>query len=452
VGLLLLSGLGWLLTLAGRRQREIEEANRAVARAEQRIRTIADSVPALVAYVDRDGRYQFTNAYYRNMYGADPTSFIGRPVREVLGEAAYGELQPHIEAVMAGEPRRFERHAREHGLDIHLLSNYEPDRDEQGRVVGFHVMSLDITERKRAEMRQAQSERRLRLIADNVPALISHLDAHGRYLYANQQFQRLLGIEPDRLAGQPLAQVRDAAYVAQVTSAMQTVLDGQEVSFETQLVLNGTMHHFQQNYVPDVDAQGRVAGFYSITFDVTHLKDVERRLSAMARTDPLTGLPNRLHFHEKIREAQARQRRSLAGLALLYLDVDRFKRINDVHGHAMGDAVLKEFARRLRAGVRETDTVARLAGDEFVVILEGVLRAGDACEVANKVLANFDPLFELDGESLSVSPSIGIVVDESGSMEPDELLAAADDALYQAKRLGRRRARLWQPAVEAVDG
>jgi diguanylate cyclase (GGDEF)-like protein/PAS domain S-box-containing protein len=309
-------------------------------------------------------------------------------------------------------------------------------------------MTFDVTALKEAQLEREASERRLHLIADNVPALISHLDAHGRYLYANQQFERLLGIDPASLRGQPLTKVRNEAYVAQVTSAMQTVLAGREISFKTELALHGTLHHYRQHYVPDVDAQGRVSGFFSITFDVTEQTHIERQLSAMARTDALTGLPNRLHFREKLSDAQARQRRSGAGLALLYLDVDRFKRINDVYGHATGDEVLKEFAARLRASVRETDTVARLAGDEFVVILEGVPEPRDAQRVADKILAAIEPPFEVPGESLAIGTSIGIVVDRNGDMGADQLLASADDALYQAKRMGRRRAQLWQGAEE----
>jgi diguanylate cyclase (GGDEF)-like protein/PAS domain S-box-containing protein len=564
---LLLAGLAWLL-------RRLQASHLAAARAEKRIRAIADNIPALVAYIDREGHYRFTNAYYAAKYGKAADLFVGRPVKEMLGESAYGQLQPHLEAALRGESRRFERHATEHGLDMHFLVRYEPDTNEQGEVVGVHVVSLDITERKQAELLHEASERRLKLVADHVPALISHLDADGCYLYANRHFERLLGIDPSQLIGRPLAQARDAGYVAQVAPAVQAVLSGHEVEFESTLLIDGVQRYFQQHYVPDVDDAQRVNGFYSITFDitermqdrerladserrlqniadnlpvlisyidrdrqlrflnrtfktwmglepalaighdleevvgpelfaqrapyleralagervsfavesvaqgvkrhlqtdyvpdlradgsvagvytlstdVTHLKEVERRLSAMARTDTLTGLPNRLHFHERLGAAQARQRRSGKGLALLYLDVDRFKRINDAHGHAGGDVVLKEFGQRLRRCVRETDTVARLAGDEFVILLEGLREAAEAEKVARKVLAAFDAPVALGEQSLAVATSIGVVFDEAAQRSPDDLLATADEALYRAKRLGRGRVQVWSEVQATV--
>jgi diguanylate cyclase (GGDEF)-like protein/PAS domain S-box-containing protein len=311
-------------------------------------------------------------------------------------------------------------------------------------------LALLLARLQASHLQRAASERRLKLIADNVPALISQLDADGRYLYANRHFERLLGIEPSQLLGRPLAEARDAGYVAQVAPAMNTVLSGQEVNFESTLVLDGARRHFQQHYVPDIDEAQRVKGFYSITFDITEHTEVEQRLSAMARTDALTGLPNRLFFHERLAAAQAWQRRSGKGLALLYLDVDRFKRINDVHGHAGGDLVLKEFARRLRRCVRETDTVARLAGDEFVILLENLRDAAEAQKVARKVLAAFDPPVALGEESLSVGTSIGVVFDDAGQHSPDDLLAMADEALYRAKRMGRGRVQLWREVQEVV--
>jgi diguanylate cyclase (GGDEF)-like protein/PAS domain S-box-containing protein len=455
VTLLFLGGLGWLL-------RRLHDSQAEAATARLQLEAAADaSLDAfyiLRAERDAAGRIEDFRFTHCNARGA---ALLAMRKEEVAGQRLL-QLLPVNE-----DERFFPRYCRvvETGLPLEdeflIDAPSAPGLWLQHQVVrvgdGIAITTRDVTlarqrqaQADEAQMQREASERRLRLIADNVPALISHLDAQGRYLYANQQFERLLGLDPARLAGRPLTQVRDEAYVAQVTSAMQTVLGGHEVTFETELSIKGAARRFQQHYVPDVDAQGRVGGFFSITFDVTELKDIERRLSVMARTDTLTGLPNRLHFHEKLTEAQARQRRSGNALALLYLDVDRFKRINDVHGHAMGDAVLKEFAVRLRASVRETDTVARLAGDEFVVILEGVHAPADAKQVARKILAAFEPPFEMGGGPLPVGTSIGIVVDQQGARAPDELLAAADDALYQAKRMGRRRAQLWQGAAEPM--
>lgn len=160
-------------------------------------------------------------------------------------------------------------------------------------------------------------------------------------------------------------------------------------------------------------------------------------LQALARVDTLTRLPNRYSFNEKLPQALARARRQGNIVALMFLDVDHFKAINDNFGHAVGDAVLVEFAQRLSSSVRITDTVARLAGDEFVIVLEGLRGEDEAQLVAHKIVAGLQRPFDLSGRAIQVSSSIGIAVHSEGVIEPAQLLARADSALYQAKAAGR---------------
>jgi diguanylate cyclase (GGDEF)-like protein len=168
-------------------------------------------------------------------------------------------------------------------------------------------------------------------------------------------------------------------------------------------------------------------------------EEADAKLSRLARFDTLTLLPNRLSFNEKLPEAIARSERSGALLALMFLDVDRFKAINDTHGHETGDGVLRLFASRVQSAVRETDTVARLAGDEFVIILEGLHNTTEAETVAGKILTSLHEPFRVGSLTLPVSSSIGIAIRATGQLDPDELLHQADSALYVAKRAGRNR-------------
>lgn len=182
------------------------------------------------------------------------------------------------------------------------------------------------------------------------------------------------------------------------------------------------------------------------------LEASEARLDQLSRVDTLTGLANRRQFNEALPEAMARARRRRAMMALLYLDLDRFKAINDTLGHAAGDAVLKEFGRRLSGCVRETDMVARLGGDEFVLIIEGAATAAEVEQVAAKILAEMAWPFELEGrdddEGLTVATSIGIATyqDEPG-LSDDQLLGRADEALYEAKAAGRGTYRFAPPGA-----
>ena len=159
-----------------------------------------------------------------------------------------------------------------------------------------------------------------------------------------------------------------------------------------------------------------------------------------AAHDKLTGLPNRRLFDDRLKQALARAHRSRAPLAVRYVDADKFKPVNDTHGHAMGDALLKHFGSRLTACVRATDTVARIGGDEFAVILENVEVARDAHAVAEKIVATMREPFEIEGHRLEVSASVGVaVLSDRDGFFADALLKRADGALYEAKRAGRDR-------------
>jgi len=187
--------------------------------------------------------------------------------------------------------------------------------------------------------------------------------------------------------------------------------------------------------VPERCEQGNVAGFFVLASDLTERKQLELRLAAEARFDALTGLPNRKHFHETLGLALKRAQRHGSRLALGFMDMDGFKRINDQHGHAVGDLVLQEFGRRLQAGLRQTDFVARLAGDEFTLLLEDVQAAHELEPLAAKILEGMRPDFELPDLRLPVRASLGLALAESGESEA-ELLVRADQAMYAAKQAG----------------
>jgi diguanylate cyclase (GGDEF)-like protein/PAS domain S-box-containing protein len=192
-------------------------------------------------------------------------------------------------------------------------------------------------------------------------------------------------------------------------------------------------------------ASGRALRMIGTNVDITERKRVEENLQQVARYDPLTGAANRTLLDDRLRLAMARSRRAGARVAVLYLDIDRFKEINDRFGHAAGDAQLKGFAARLQSCVRETDTVARVGGDEFVILLENMKDDGDAAKVADKILAAVRRPMEADGNQLAMTTSIGIAVG-SGEWSAEPLLKRADAALYRAKQEGRDAYRVADPA------
>ncbi|MBT2305256.1 diguanylate cyclase [Variovorax paradoxus] len=414
-------------------------AERERAAGEARIRTITDNLPALVSHVDASLHYTFVNANVRALH--DNAELVGRLMADVRGIEDFKMVEPYVRRVLAGEAVTFEKTGYStRGVSQNWYqSHYIPDRDAAGVVRGFYAMTFDVTERKRAEIRSAESEQRLRGLTDNVPALLTELDLDERVVFCNGRYQSWLGIPPASIMNRPIREAVGDAHYEMRKPLLARAFAGEEVSFEQTAKLLVGERTLQTTYLPQRNAEGEVVGLYILANDVSDLKQKQMQLDTLAREDALTGLPNRRSFEEHVREAMARSRRSRIPICLMFLDIDYFKSINDSLGHAAGDAVLKEFGRRLKESVRETDMAARYAGDEFVVLLEGIAGADEAQLVAAKVLAAMRPAFVLPSRTLQVTTSIGIALSDEGEEDFASLLACADSALYAAKKDGRNR-------------
>ena len=313
-------------------------------------------------------------------------------------------------------------------------------------------MAALLAQRDRLDARLARREGDLRAITDNLPALIARVDAGERYRFVNAHIGRIFGVVPAEMIGRTMREVRGETIYRDIEPYVRQVMQGQPVSFEGCNEAGGQRYHYQSNYIPDVGPGGEIRGFYAMTFDITARKEAEQRLDQLTRRDALTGIYNRREFGERLPQAAVRAMRSGQGLAVLFIDVDHFKAINDQHGHAAGDAVLRDVAQRLQTGVRTQDTVARLAGDEFVVILEGLETIEEPQFIARKIIAALDKPVGFQEQTLRIGASIGIAYAQGGAPDPDALLATADAALYEAKAAGRRTFRLAAvtPSTEAT--
>lgn len=416
---------------------ERQAAQERLADSEKRARVIADNIPALVAYVDRDLRYRFTNEHYQFLLGQDPRAMIGKRIDEVFGPEILTRWQDCIDVVLSGRRIHVERAGEELDRYLHLMAELVPDTAPDGTVQGFYLMCTDITERKNAELAQAASEKRLRLIADHLPVMISAINPEHVLQFGNATYRRWLGIDPDTLPGRPMASVMGQAAYAEARPVLERAFAGAVTEYESSARLHGETRVLETTFVPDVRKDGSVPFVYALTSDVTRSREVEAELLQQARRDPLTGIPNRRLFEDVLDQAIDRVRRQDCQLALAYLDIDNFKHINDSLGHAAGDEVLKEFALRLGNNVRTTDTVARLAGDEFVIIFENIRQADEMQLLAEKVMHAIAPDFKVLGAPLRVTTSIGIALYAGGTETAGGLIGRADMALYDTKRRGR---------------
>jgi diguanylate cyclase (GGDEF)-like protein/PAS domain S-box-containing protein len=418
---------------------ERESAQERTRGSERRARTIADSVPALISYINRSQRYEFANAHYSLTLGADPKQMIGKTVRETIGERSYAKIATRLEAALRGERQHFEQQVEAFGNPVHYMIDYIPDLGDDGRPCGVYVLVTDISERKNAELIQSASEKRLKLITDNLPVLISYIDRAHTFRFGNATFEKWFGVAPGGITGRSVADVFGQEAYELVRLHLEDAFAGGAVTYELKTAAGGKLRTLETTYIPDVQADGSVAGVYALTHDMTRMKDAEEKLIQLARVDSLTGIANRRMFVETLHLAVERSRRQKGkgALALAYLDIDHFKKINDTHGHAIGDEVLKEFAQRLAANVRATDTAARLSGDEFVVILENLNSEQEALAVASKIAEAVRAPFDAAGLQLAVTASVGIALLRAEGQSHEELLANADGALYAAKRNGR---------------
>ncbi|MEX6503563.1 sensor domain-containing diguanylate cyclase [Pseudomonas zhanjiangensis] len=319
------------------------------------------------------------------------------------------------------------------GHDAHLPRLSDPGNDELGRLSTALNQMLERLE---------QSEARDRAILDSIQDGYFELDTRGRILTVNRALGPLLGYSSEQLIGRTLKDILSAEEVARASRQFSRARDadaGDTAAFIAPLQRgNGIIGHFETRVSPIHDADGAVVGYRGILRDISDQVAYQNQLLDMALRDPLTGLCNRKAFTEQLSANLQRARQQGGILALLYLDLDRFKEVNDSFGHAIGDALLIAVAERLRNCLRQADRLYRLGGDEFTVLMpSGNQEAAE--KLAERLLAALVSPFELDGNRIDfVSPSIGIALFPEHASEAEALIKAADSAMYQAKQQRNR--------------
>ena len=413
-------------------------ADHALAGGQRPLLELVDNLPAMVARFDGEQRCIFANQRTLQIKGLTQEQVRGSRLSDALPPEEYALYAKHIPIAMSGQRTAFEGLGTRDGKPAYYLVTLIPERDHEGTVNGFFLMTLDITAVKLAQGEVRRSEARLRAITDNLPVLICSIDPQGLLQFVNHTFETSTGVPAEAAVGRPFREVIGETSYLQAKAAIDDCLLGERSRFEIAIDREGARNYWQGLCVPDIDSHGVVSCVYALLTDITSLRRSELNMTALALTDALTGLPNRRSLSEQLPESLANARRMNLGTALMFLDLDHFKHINDQHGHAVGDAVLAEFARRLRGSVRASDCVARYAGDEFVAILTGVRTRQYGEQVASAFVQAMREPFTVGALVLNVTTSVGVAyLAPGGRAEAQELLTAADNALYQAKERGR---------------
>jgi diguanylate cyclase (GGDEF)-like protein/PAS domain S-box-containing protein len=412
-------------------------------------RLLANSLQAMIAYYDSEEMgygCRFANKAYASAFGLTETSIIGKTFVEIIGEVAAREVKPSIDTVV--NQRRAVAYVRElaaaDGSRRWIEVNVLPNLPRTGRPVGAFVIVTDITEHRLATQALRESEERMaKFMQASAEGIAFH--RNGIVTDANPPLCELLGYT--------LAEVRGRHAIEFVApdqrAHVQGVLDaGQELSYESAVIRKDGKR------IP-VELIGRTLVYGEEKLRMSIVRDLRDRHAAQARIhhlahhDALTGLPNRIAFMERL--GRQIERASAAGksLALLFVDLDHFKRVNDSLGHLIGDKLLQTVAARISANLRAGDVVARFGGDEFIVLLADADR-DDVAQVAHKLLRAIEVPVDAEGRDLSVTPSVGIAMFPSDGSTPTELIKNADTAMYIAKSHGRANCQFFDPAVASA--
>jgi diguanylate cyclase (GGDEF)-like protein/PAS domain S-box-containing protein len=314
------------------------------------------------------------------------------------------------------------------------------------------IIARDISDRKQAEAALRQSEDRFRSLVQNSSDLMTILGPDGTILWLSPSVERVLGYEPDALVNTSLYDLvhpEDAARVAATFSACSTDPAAQ-ASVDFRCLHRDGAWRYLEAIGSNLLSHPTVGGIVVNSRDVTERKAFEDQLARQAFFDPLTGLPNRVLFMYSIEHALAGAKRNQLGVAVMFLDLDGFKSVNDTLGHLVGDQLLVAFGQRLKSCVRPGDTVARLGGDEFTVLLEHIPAIEDAELVANRILERLETPFHFEGRDLFVGSSIGIAFGTYGEVQPPDLLRFADAAMYRAKSAGKGRSVVFDHSMHAA--
>ncbi len=425
---------------------------------------LLDGDPEMVFFKDAGGRFLRVSRGFADHLGADTLD-------QVCGRTAYDFL-PEDDARFATEDEQSvmrtgipmvelqERLSLPGGGERYVVTTKQPLRDHTGAIIGTFGITRDVSARKLMEQRVREQtanvahsntelaranaelervERELRTLLESSPDPMTRFDHDLRLTYANPAALELLASTPELVLGRHSGEL---GHPPAFTHVLRRVLEnhtGTDIEYELDSD-NGRLF-LQSRVVAEVDSNGEISGVLVVTRDLSDRKRAEDALAEQAVRDPLTGLANRTLLTERLNQALRRLDGTPGRLAVLFLDLDRFKVVNDSLGHSAGDALLVEVAARLRRCARRGDTVARFGGDEFVVLCDQLSDRDDAAFIATRVVQALAQPFSYQGNDIYPTASIGIALADGTGSSAEILIRDADAAMYQAKEGGRGRSR-----------
>ncbi|MHB8685083.1 MAG: sensor domain-containing phosphodiesterase, partial [Dehalococcoidia bacterium] len=433
---------------------DLDASREELRQSEERFRSLVQNASDLITIIDADGTLRYASPAVERLMGYERDEWVGKHILDMLHpddvERAADSLAAVIAAPGVHPPTTLRvRHADGSWRYIETTAN---NLLGVPAVRGVVHNSHDVTERWLAEAALRQSEERFRSLVQHASDMITVIEADTTVRYQSPSVTRVLGRDAAEVVGTKLSDLvhpDDVGSMLAVLSDIVSKRDGLAVAEARMLHSDGSWRSLEfigtdQRHNP------AIGGLVLNVRDVTERKSLERQLRYQALHDPLTKLANRTRFSDRLDHALIRAARTGHMVAVLFMDLDNFKGVNDSLGHAAGDVLLTTVAERVQGCLRPGDTVARLGGDEFAILLEDVAVVDDATAVTKRIFAAFDEPFELEGKELLVRASVGIAVGGQGEQAGDAevLLRDADVAMYVAKSKGKARYEVFEASMQ----
>jgi diguanylate cyclase (GGDEF)-like protein/PAS domain S-box-containing protein len=423
-----------------------KQAEMNLRQSEERYRTIIDTIPDAYSEQNLQGNIvYFNDAYAESMQSYNRTELQNLNYKEYIdNHSAKRIFQVYNTVFKTGKPlKNVEMEGRsKNGIKSLVELSVSLARDNQGNPTGFHTVSRDITERRKKEDALRQSEERYRTIIDTIADAYYEVDLAGNTTRFNDAYLKLYEYNREEMMGKNYRTYVDEENAGVAfwvfNNVFKTGSPTKKMEWEV-ITKSGMKKQVELSVSLIRDAQGKPLGFRGIISDITERRKSEETIRHQAFHDPLTGLANRILFYDRMNMAFNLARREKKMVAVIILDLDYFKEINDSRGHTVGDELLKSVSERLSQMVRASDTVSRYGGDEFTLIMPSLSNEKDALRIAQKIVKAFNEPFHLDVGDLTVTASIGVAMYPLHGQDIDTLMNKADAAMYLAKAMGRNR-------------
>ncbi|MEQ2528362.1 PAS domain S-box protein [Bacillaceae bacterium CLA-AA-H227] len=393
----------------------------------------------------------YINPSFEKMFGWTKEEIIGKPLPIIPLDIKEIEKEKRDLLLKGDSIRNWEEQfLRKDGSLIFVNTSISTLEDEYGNIDGFAAITRDISKRKKAEQKLRASEEKYRLIAENSSDLIRIVNKSGQVLYASPSHKTLLGFEPEELEGRHFETNIHHEDIKRILNQFEGMNRNPQPTIMTYKTIhkNGSHIDIEANCSPFLDDKNELSHYIVVTRDISERRQYEKKLRDLAYSDSLTKVRNRRYFHEQLVHTLHESEKNHKQFALLYLDCDRFKWVNDTMGHDIGDELLKQFVTRIKEEIPSPDSIYRLGGDEFAVILSEIESSEYAASIAERIISALQTPWVINEHRFVTTSSIGISMYPDNGLDKHTLISHADQALYQAKQEGRNSYKVYTDELE----